>query len=345
MADPIDLQFALGMQHRLQHFKIKKTNPYQCCFRCPLCGDSEKSSVKTRGWFYEMPDGHILMKCYNCGRALSLGNFLKDQDQLAYKSYVMAKFESRGGKKKKAKVDAEQFKPKKKKLEQIKKIDSRLASLRRFIDLPHDHPVVEYVLSRKIPRSRWKDIYYTPKFNKWANSIIPGKLNEKRDEPRLVLPFIDAEDHLFGCAARGFDPEGLRYISLIFDDSKPKIFGLNTVDFTKPYLVVEGAIDSFFLSNAVAIAGADTSFHGLENLENATFVFDAEPRNKQIVSFMSQVIKAKHKICIWPENVPGKDINLMILRGWSRPKIAEVIKENTFQGMSAELKLAEWKKV
>ena len=57
-------------------------------------------------------------------------------------------------------------------------------------------------------------------------------------------------------SARLFDPDGLRYITIMFEEV-PKIFGLDTVNFQEKYYVVEGALDSMFLSNAVAMAGAD----------------------------------------------------------------------------------------
>ena len=71
----------------------------------------------------------------------------------------------------------------------------------------------------------------------------------------------------------------------------PKIFGLDTVNFKKKYYVIEGPIDSLFLPNAVAMAGADGNASGLEETHNAVFVFDNEPRNKEIVSRMSKMYR------------------------------------------------------
>jgi hypothetical protein len=41
--------------------------------------------------------------------------------------------------------------------------------------------------------------------------------------------------------------------------------------------------------------------------------------------------------------VPGKDINEMVLNGISN--VEEVIRENTYKGLQATLKLASWRKV
>jgi hypothetical protein len=56
---------------------------------------------------------------------------------------------------------------------------------------------------------------------------------------------------------------------------------------------------------------------------------------------MEKVIKSGFKICIWPSDVPGKDINEMYLAGVNPEKIIE---ENTYSGLTAELKLASWRK-
>jgi hypothetical protein len=56
---------------------------------------------------------------------------------------------------------------------------------------------------------------------------------------------------------------------------------------------------------------------------------------------MEKVIKNGFKICIWPTDVPGKDINEMFLAGANPERIIE---ENTYQGLVAELKFAAWRK-
>jgi DNA polymerase III delta prime subunit len=143
-------------------------------------------------------------------------------------------------------------------------------------------------------------------------------------------------------SARGFKPNGLRYITIMFEE-RPKVFGLDKVDFTKTYFITEGALDSMFLSNAVAMAGADGNVSGLKQPENSIFVFDSEPRNKEIHKRMEKIIRSGYKICIWPSNLPGKDINEMILNGVQ--DIEKLILKNTYKGLEANLKLMSWRKV
>lgn len=343
MADWVELKHVMFQQSRLDRFVVKSRNPYKINARCPVCGDSKKSEVKARFWIREWPNGSFGTKCYNCGYSKPFYIFLKEQDPMGYKNYLTDRFSDDN---KKVKNDIKENTPEK---EIIKIETASLKGLKKISQLPLAHPARKYVLSRRIPTSKHYMIYYAPKFKKWMDKVYPGKLSDKMpEEPRLILPFFDENGKLFGFSGRSFDPKSLRYITIMFDTSKPKIFGLNMVDFSKPYKIFEGPIDSLFLDNSLAIVGADfplSILDNLKNLENATFVYDAEPRNKEIHKLMMKLIKAGHKICVWPKDVPGKDVNLMVLNGWSTNKISKIIEENTYKGISAELQVAEWKKI
>jgi transcription elongation factor Elf1 len=334
MTDYVDMKYVMMLSGRYKRFAIKHRNPLKVNFRCPLCNDSQKSTTKARGWVTENIKTHTLFySCFNCGAAHSFQNFLKTQDHLLYKEYVAEKF-----------LNNERSPS----LEQIPNPDkpifdkNPLKSIKKISQLKHDHPAKIYIETRQIPSDQHYRLYYAPKFRTWINTIIPDKFPTfTRDEPRLILPFFNEAGKCFGVSARGFDPNGLRYITIMFDDV-PKIYGLDKVDFDKPYFVVEGALDSLFLNNAVAMAGADGNVSGLKNLENATFVFDAESRNAEIVKRMEKLIRKGCKICIWPHNVPGKDINEMWLNG--KHDIERTIIENTFSGLEASLRLTSWRR-
>jgi hypothetical protein len=127
-------------------------------------------------------------------------------------------------------------------------------------------------------------------------------------------------------------------------EDRAKLFGLDQVDFNKKYYVVEGPIDSLFLSNAVAMAGADGNATGLENLENAVFVFDNEPRNKEIVNRMEKILDRGYKVCIWPSKLEVKDVNDMVLAGITSASVELMIDQHTYKGLAGRLALATWRK-
>ena len=56
-------------------------------FRCPYCGDSQKSQVKARGHVVEKWDKRFF-NCHNCGLSKPFDQFLKDMDDELYAEYV-----------------------------------------------------------------------------------------------------------------------------------------------------------------------------------------------------------------------------------------------------------------
>ena len=333
MVDFVDIQYAQMLSGRLDNFRIRNTAPYKINFRCPICGDSQKSRSKARGWLLER-ENKFSYYCHNCGASQGFQYFLKTIDPLLYNDYIAEKFVAKANNSVQE-TDITSFKTKK----PVFKKDP-LKKLKKVSQLAPDHAIKRYISKRQIPSHHHYRLYYAPKFKTWINEIIPNKFEHVgKDEPRLVIPFLDDKGKVFGVSARGFNPEGIRYITIMFDE-RPKIFGLDKVNFNEPYYIVEGAIDSFFLSNAIAMNGAEGNGNAAN--ERAIYVFDAEPRNKEIHKRMEKVIKNGHKICIWPNDVPGKDINEMYLNGMT--DVEKVIEDNTYQGLQAELKLASWRK-
>jgi hypothetical protein len=141
---------------------------------------------------------------------------------------------------------------------------------------------------------------------------------------------------------RGMRGESLRYIMIKLQEDAPLIFGMNSINRTQTIYVVEGPIDSLFLPNAIACAG--TSFNKLESLDlpkdKVVVVFDNQPRNKEVCRLVEKYIKLDYKVCIWPCSVTEKDINEMDRSG---NKVEQLIRENTYQGLMAQLKFTEWR--
>ncbi len=342
--DHIDLKYAMMLSGRLSGFKIVSHKPYKINFRCPYCGDSNKSATKARGWLQESnKTGGFRFFCFNCGHPASFYDFLKVQDPLSFRDYVAERYvnTARGNTEPilpDGYGDAPRF------------TGNPLKKIKKISQLKADHPAKVYIDSRNIPSNKHYLIYYAPKFKTWINEIIPDKFDMKdkwgkprKDEPRLTLPFFDEKGQVFGVSARSFDPDGLRYISIMFDESQTKIFGLQGLRWDKDYFIVEGAIDSMFLNNAIAMAGADGNLSTLKNTENAIVVFDCEFRNKEIYKRMEKAINQGLRVCIWPNHMAdkGKDINQFVLSGIPAAKIETIIRENTYKGLMAKAILTE----
>ena len=74
---------------QLEVFKKLKDNNYN--FRCPFCGDSQKSKWKARGYIYPIKD-KLNYKCHNCGHGTNLYGLLKHVDPYLAKQYNVEKF-------------------------------------------------------------------------------------------------------------------------------------------------------------------------------------------------------------------------------------------------------------
>jgi len=342
-----DLKYAGILSTRLERYSVKENTPYRANCRCPICGDSQKSKLKARGWILEK-DNSAIYYCHNCGASLGMRNFLKAVDHNLYNEYIIDTALDKKARRDLFNPPKEDVKPLDTltmKAPKFKKKGSPLLKIKKVSSLNYDHKAKLYVQKRQIPAPKQYKLYYASRFNEWVNSIIPGKLPKlEKDSPRLVMPFIDKEGNLFGFNARAFRDSELRYITIMIDEDMPKIFGLDTVNFNKKYYVIEGPIDSLFVDNAVAMAGADGNANGLEQTENAVFVFDNEPRNKEIVSRMERCIDKGYNICIWPEKVLDKDINDVILSGATPADIKQMIDDNTYRGLEGKLQLSYWKK-
>ena len=332
----IDHKYVGLISNRLQRFTRVNQKTYN--FRCPLCGDSKRNTHKTRGYIYQKKD-HFLYYCHNCNASMSFGNFLKTQDVQLHTEYLQERYMEKNNAVEKKEPDITSFK------RPVFQTNSPLKSLKKLSSLDPAHPALRYVNRRKIPAKFHYKLYFAPKFKSWINSVIPGKFKgEEGDEARLIIPLIDKKNHCFGVQGRSFKPDGIRYITIMFDEDNPKIFGLDSVDHDKTVYVVEGPIDSMFIDNAIAMAGSDLPFSYFKDFqkEKIVFVYDNEPRNKQIVKRMEKVVSEGYNIVIWPDGLEQKDINDMVLAGINPTKL---IKENTVGGLEATMKLSMWSKV
>ena len=322
--DIIDSKYIGLVSSRLQKFKRVKADLYN--FRCPICGDSKKHKNKTRGYLYQVKT-NTNYKCHNCGASLSFNNFLKQIDVALHKQYVLEKFKE-GHTGKNFVVEEPKFKFKK-------------PVFTKDIDLPKasEVPVAkEYLEKRKLDSTKF---YYAHKFKKWANTQKETFDNIRKDESRIIIPMYDKDHKLIGFQGRSLGPNSVKYITIMINEDASKIYGLDKINEDKTIYVVEGPFDSTFVENSIAMCGSDS---GLENIKRSSvvFVYDNEPRNKEILGRIEKCIGNSDRVVIWPRDILQKDINDMALAGHD---IMGILKTNTFSGLEAQVKFNNWKKV
>ena len=323
--DIIDSKYIGLISSRLQKFKRVKANLYN--FRCPICGDSQKNKNKARGYFYQVKT-NTNYKCHNCGASLSFNNFLKQIDATLHKQYILEKF-------KEGHAGGRNF------VVEEPKFDFTKPVFKPKLDLPKASEVPmarEYLVKRRLDPTKF---YFAQKFQEWTNKQKQTFDNIVRDECRIVIPLYDTNSELIGFQGRSLVPNSIKYITVMLNDSKPKIYGLEKVNEEKPIYIVEGPFDSTLVENSVAMCGSDIDIRTF-GWSDYIWVFDNEPRNREINNRVSKIIDRGDKVVIWPSHINQKDINDMVL---SNIDVISVLKSNTYSGLKAKVKFNNWKKI
>jgi len=324
--DHVDSKFIGLLSPRLEKFKRVKADLYN--FRCPICGDSQKNKNKTRGYLYAVK-ANTNFKCHNCGASMSFNNFLKQIDPTFHKQYTLEKFKE-GHTGRNFSVEEPEFKFETPKFSQ--KINLPKAS---------ENPTSDgYLTARKLNSCQF---YYAEKFKEFVNSLKPTFDDLKYDEPRIIIPLY-YQKSLIGLQGRTLDfqnPKSVKYITVMINDDAPKIYGLDNIRKDAPVYVTEGPFDSTFVRNAIAMCGADADVSRW-GISNPVWIYDNEPRNREIVNRVERTISTGDSVVIWPSSILEKDINDMVVSGLD---IQSVIESNTYSGLEAKLKFTTWKKI
>ena len=335
----IDNSYIMRMSYKFDMFVKKKESLYN--FRCPLCGDSQKNKVKSRGFIYLKKNNYFYM-CHNCGASMNFKNFIKMIDKPLYDEYVM-----------------ELWKYGKSLSDKVKKTDDPEYNMnfsynrkrRRFdydnviklSELEEGHIALQYIKNRKI--TKLDLLYYSDDFELLVNSILPNhSYNLIKNDPRIVIPFFDDKYNLVAIQGRTINDSSIRYITIKIKDDVLKLYGLDNVKMDNTVYVLEGPLDSLFVDNSVAMAGSDCDLEYFKKFKDAVFIYDNEPRNSQIVKKMQKVVDNSYGIFIWPEDVKEKDINDMVVNGYTEDKLQTLIRNNIKYGLSAKACLNQWKR-
>lgn len=330
----IDRTFLLRVSPKLQKFTTKKEDLYN--FRCPLCGDSSKNKTKARGYVYRKKNDYFF-RCHNCGASTSFYNFLEKVDPSLVKEYALERYMNGSGGQNHPKPDFAEVK--------VKPVFKKKLNIPSIADLPDEHYAKVYVHNRKISESRFSDLYYAEDFKGFVESLNIEKDGLKEEDPRLIIPFYDEEKNLVAFQGRSLGESKLRYITVKLNEENHKIFGLDNINKEEYVYVVEGPIDSLFLDNAIATADSNlTSAAKHVDKSKLVLVYDNEPRNKELHKQMEKAIDEHYNVVIWPEMIEEKDVNDMVLAGFTPDEIQDIIKQYTFINLRAKMEFINWKK-
>jgi len=262
---------------------------------------------------------------------MTFNNFLKKVDATLQGQYSLEKFKDGFTGKGSPREDPE-------KIIGVAKDSKPEFKRRSRLDLPRAHEEKkssEYLNRRQVQG----DFYYAKTFRRFVNGIKKTFDDVRYDEERIVIPLYYNDD-IVGVQGRALDPNPVKYITVMFDDDAPKIYGLDQIRRGAPVFVVEGPFDSTFIRNAIAMCGADGDVSRW-GISDPVWVYDNEPRNPDITRRIQSAIESKQTVVIWPSNIEEKDINDMYLAGHD---VQSLVESNIYRGLEATLKFNTWKR-
>lgn len=343
MSIPVESKYVRLISSRLRNFKQKSTNLWN--FSCPFCGDSQKNKTKARGYVFAKGN-NLFYRCHNCGVSTNVANLIKHVDGALHKEFVLEKYKS--GETNNAFNANTVLNISPPKFDRVEK--SKIFEHAEWLDrLPSEHFCIEYATKRQFLSIMRNKLLFTQHYKQFCDALVPNHGKQIVDDARLVIPFYNEYNELIAVSGRALETNDktLRYVTIRTNESDKKlIYGMDRVDLNQPVKIVEGPIDSLFLSNCIASGDANLALVADEiSAAEKVLIFDNEPRNKEIVKMMQNAIKLHHNVVIWPSSIQGKDINEIILSGKPVDEIEKIISSNTFRDIEAQLKFNMWKKI
>lgn len=339
------LYYLRKIQGRLPLFKDKGHDVYNC--RCVVCGDSHKDATKARGYFIKKDD-LLYYKCHNCGLSMSFQNFLKEYFPSDYQDMIYEEFNSYK-KKELPKIKRQVRKPK---AQQQRPVKPLILPFKTMAEMPEATPERQYLVKRGLSHAL-KLLYYIPNAKEYSKTI--PRYQEKPcflEDAAIGIPHWNKDKTALNfMQLRFINQPKIRYMTLQVteDDNTHKIFGLEraVIASDKVLSVTEGAFDSLFVRNCIAISGI-TDWHSLKEylplVKSVRFIIDNDfVRNKQVKKNLIQIINNGFEVVIMPKSyIRYKDVNDLYLSGkfQSGGKLNDFLDENTFKGQEALLKLS-----
>lgn len=328
----------------LPRFSKSNRSKFGVHARCPVCGDSKTNEYKARFNAYEY-QGSILVNCYNCDYSKPLAVFMHDYYPDLYKEFIYRRYKER--------VESGEITPRKRERNELNYQTKPIPVLptieysQRLDTLPPEHPVIKYVQNRMIPIEKYKRMYFTMNWQELVNSVNPDTYKNPKPEPRLVIPIYNKDFEIEAFQGRALrQVQDKKYITIKTCEEATKIYGLDTVNPEKLVLVLEGPIDTFFVDNAIAMTGGTLDLNVLPFKGKRAFVMDHEPRHKDTLSRMQNLIDAGEPIVMWDKSPwSSKDINDMIMKeGATKEEIYEYMTSNIVSGLAAKLRMKNYAK-
>lgn len=295
----IDEKYIKLVGSYLERFKDVGNGTWNC--RCPFCGDSQKSLLKARGYFYKSSNNRWRYKCHNCSICKSLSNVIEYVSPSLYEEY---RFEYFTENKNDNKVLIKKNKSGCESINNLIQVDAtvliRNTRIMKLLTplhiLDETNAGYSYIKSRLIPKNKMSKLYYTNNIRDIVKHIPSYNIDSVPEIAGIVIPYFDTMGILQCFQLRNIDDTSkMRYLTYDVIDGADHIFNIENINSTDPVYVFEGAFDSMFCHNAVAASGASI-IQKLGKIsainKNVVIVFDNDYKtNVEINKLLIDVIR------------------------------------------------------
>lgn len=314
---------------------LVQINSYTFRCRCPICGDSLKTKSKKRFYIF-LAENYVY--CHKCKNSYSIPIFLKLYYPEIYKEYLN---ETVLHKKEEVKID---FSNNNEKIEK-----SKLIEIGKKYNLINNVLSINFVkdyLSNRNLLKFYNKFWYIDNFINFRKELLNQELSKIKYDPRLLIPFVkNSTKEIYAIQARSLINQEPKYLTILLNKDYYKLYNYYNIDKTKEIYLLEGAIDSLFLSNSFALAGSKINKEILNEIKklNIKVVLDNDfIYNIDIRNTLKMFINEGLKVFIPSKNIlQYKDINEMRNK-YSENEIKEIIDSNIYSGIMAKTKLSQY---
>lgn len=308
--------------------KEPKITPVDIAICCPVCREGSSWEKKQRCHLYIKESfDKPMVHCYNCDLHTNLFNFLSQVDESLAIQYKREKFSD--------------------KIQELKKKeDSKI--IKRELSLEHpsvflnvselpfrkDKKIKEYLAKRNL--EEFSDLF----LYSYDNIELNGKFLPIKDS--IITPLMYGEQ-MYGFQARKLSTK--MFISFLPDENMGfKAWNFYNLDKDKPVFIFESVFDALSsglpLENITSALGADFSPKLEEQLKFPIYALDNHNKDETAKKKCLNIVKRGGYCVVLPKTIHFKDYNEMLLNGYERQDIKEIIIKNVEQGTKAVVKLS-----
>lgn len=327
MKYPIQLKYLNLFAVHLDKFKQKGNEIWNC--RCPYCGDSQKSKIKARGYFFKC-DNTILYKCHNCEISKKLPNMIRELNKPLFDQMLIEHLQDKPNKVTRVDSDKPKWVIKSADvLQQLKCLDGT-----KLYDYVYEE--------RMIPKHRI-EFLLCDSLKQFDETL---GFNKHSSDSQCVAILCIVNRKISAVQFRLFNST-TKYLTYNTNDYLPNMFGIDTIDESKTISLIEGPFDSTFVDNCIATLGLP-NIKDVEKIKalgidgEFRFIYDADyVSNKHVMTQIKRTINAGYDVVIYDKSFKWKDINDAIVSGVSVDEINDYLNKRTFSGMKALLELSK----